>query len=143
MGNSLCRPNLGENCVGAYAYNGCADCPLMNQLFCCGTPRWSTNHCVGKSFSDPKWAPGTQLRNGFDDLLNGPEMASALEEAPRACWGYKTVTNMAPHLNQGWCRETNEKVLGPQGYECRAHHWVTYGSKGERQEHMVIAVSKK
>ena len=146
MGINWCRPDLRDNCVGAYAYNQCADAPTCNAIFCCCAARWSVNHCDAKTFTDPKWAEGTQLRNGFNDLINGPEMAAALEEAPRSCksfcGGCKNVQNMSPHLNNGWCKETNEKVLRPQGYECRAHHWVTYGSKGERQEHMVLAILK-
>lgn len=142
MGLNLCRPDLGDNCVGAYGYNKCADVPACNAIFCLGARTWSVNYCEAKKFTDPKWAEGTSLRNGFDELLAGPEMAAALEEAPRMCGVCKSVHNMSPHLNDGWCKETNEKVLNPQGYECKAHHWVTYGQNGKRKEHMVLAILK-
>jgi hypothetical protein len=48
---------------------------------------------------------------------------------------------MSPHLNSTWCKDVNSKLLNQAGYSCHAHHWITYGGKGERQEHMCIAVS--
>jgi hypothetical protein len=49
---------------------------------------WNTStscNCDAKDFDDPAWAKGTQLRNGFDKLINGPEMVEALNGAPKGC----------------------------------------------------------
>ena len=58
--------------------------------------------------------------------------------------GFKNVELMAPHLNEpdGWCMMVNKNLLYAAGYRCFAKHWITHGSKGERQEHMVIAIEK-
>lgn len=107
---------------------------------------WSTSSCDGMSFQDPAWAKGTQLRNSFEDYLHGEEMIECLDNAPKqctlCCGGCPNVTTQSPTLNRNWCPKINEKLLHPAGYHCRAHHWIMYGSKGERYEHMVIAVDK-
>ncbi|GMH66785.1 hypothetical protein TrLO_g12749 [Triparma laevis f. longispina] len=145
MGN-CCRPHLGDDCIGAYEYNACADCTFWNAVFCCNRPMWSTRGCDSKSLDDPAWASGTSLRRSFEAALMGVDMKECLNEAPRSCTGCcggcKNVANLSPALNDKWCKDVNEKMLNPQGFSCKAYHWITHGSKGERQEHMVIAINK-
>ena len=110
---------------------------------------WSNSGCDAVKLKDPSWASGTSLRRSFEAALAGVDMKECINEAPRS-WqsldpcgtGCKNVQNMSPHLNATWCKETNEKMLHPAGFSCKAHHWITYGGKGERQEHMVIAINK-
>ena len=140
-----CQPSAlnSEDCVGAYAYNACTPC--------CGGMWFEGGGCWGcrdgKRFSeDPAWEEGTQLRNSFETMLNSEEMLECLENAPKSCTfccgGCRNVENMSPALNKDFCKRANEKLLNPAGYRCEAYHWITYNNKGERQEHMVIAIFK-
>ena len=104
------------------------------------------NNCDGKDFKDPAWGKGTTLRRSFEDFINGPELRDELNNAPHVCQGFcggcQDVSSQAPHLNSTWCPMVNERLLKPAGFRCEAYFWITYGSKGERQEHMVIMVKK-
>ena len=153
MGNTCCLPYFDEDVVGAYEYQCAGQCPpwmflLFPFLFICGRPglHWRAGGCDGMKFVDPRWAKSTPLRKRFEKELFNNKMAECLDEAPKACTclcgGCKTVTRMEPHLNENWCRDINDRFLCKEGYKCRAHHWITYGSKGERQEHMALVIKK-
>ena len=140
MGCKCCKPYLGDDVVGAYEYNVCNCC-------CPSAKLWTAGGCDGQEFDDPEWAPTKTLRRDFERELESESMHRVLEEAPRGCaccfGGCMTVDNLAPALNEHWCPAINEKLLHPRGYTCDAYFWITYGDKGQRQEHMVIRVRRR
>lgn len=135
--------------IGAYAYNGCYSCAGggFNWL-CCGRREWSVGgcfNCDSIQFTHELWREGSALRSRFEDELASPAMTRALDEAPlvctMCCGGCKSVENMSPCLNATWVPDVNARVLNPAGFSCKAYHWITYNDKGQRTEHMAIAVS--
>mmetsp|Transcript_6567 Transcript_6567/g.9571 ORF Transcript_6567/g.9571 Transcript_6567/m.9571 type:complete len:207 (+) Transcript_6567:143-763(+) len=141
----LCPNFLGENVVGAYDYNQCYCC--KKTCGCSQCTQWDTAGCDGMRFSDPAWFPGSPLRTQFDSYLESEGMQQVLDSAPKRCpccpgGGCKTVITMAPTLNMQWCPHINETLLHPNGYHVDAFFWITYDSKGNQYEHMVLRIQK-
>ena len=146
-----------KSCVGAYDYNPCWVCPAINSMFCCGLPVWREGGGLlglmndGKSFNDPEWDKGTNLRNEFEEALQSQKMRDALLEAPKDCGGGMIIESLPQVLNQNFCNDINEKLLVPQGFRCEVLFWLTYptytgprggGGTPGPETHMALAIFK-
>lgn len=144
-----------DGCVGAYTYNPCWVCPLLNPVICCGhrAPVWREGGGFqvvlndGQRFTDPAWAKGSSLRQEFEAPLLGEKMREVLLGAPKDRAGGMLVHKLAPILNQKFCTDINEKLLISHGFRCEARFWHTQskrnsGGRPEQLEHFALAVFK-
>ena len=114
---------------------------------------WSNSGADAVSFRDPEWAKGKKLLRSFEAALAGMDMKECLNKIAKECQpmcdaGFRDSRNVAIHLNKTWCKETNEKMLQPAGFSCKALYWVGDGfsNLGDRheggQEHLAMAIMK-
>ena len=148
MGAAFVQPQF-PNVVGGFGYNTCFDLTVCNAICCCGLPRWYVSCCGcvcdARVFTDAAWSPGTVLRSEFEKRLRSQELRDILRSSPNAlqqCCCFAGLASSAGEVDRLWCPKVNQELLHPAGYSCKAHSWITYNEKGQKQEHMQMMIQR-
>lgn len=147
MGAAFVQPQF-PNVVGGFGYNTCYDKTVCNAICCCGLSRWYGKCCLGsctgdaRMFTDPAWLPGTVLRSEFEQRLRSQELLDVIRSSPTSCCGFEGLASPAGEIDRVWCTKVNQELLHPAGYSCKAHSWITYNEKGQKQEHMQMVIQR-